>query len=75
MRTLLSLAFVAAILGSAGAGETHAAPAAKCIPPIKCCRICDKGQACGNTCIAADKNCHKGRGCACNVSEVCAEDP
>ena len=46
-----------------------------CIPPIKCCRVCTEGKACGNTCIAADKTCHKGRGCACSASEVCAEDP
>lgn len=46
-----------------------------CTPPIKCCRICSTGKACGNTCIAASKNCKKGRGCACDVSDVCAEDP
>jgi len=48
------------------------APAATCIPADKCCRVCDAGQACGNTCIAANKTCHKGRGCACNAAELCA---
>ena len=32
----------------------------------KCCKICVKGKACGNTCIARDKTCHVGKGCACN---------
>lgn len=31
-----------------------------------CCKICSKGKACGNSCIARDKTCHKGSGCACN---------
>jgi hypothetical protein len=45
----------------------------ECIPREQCCRLCDKGRACGNSCISADKNCHKGRGCACHVDEVCAD--
>lgn len=47
------------------------ASAAGCIPASKCCRICDKGKACGNSCISRSYNCHKGRGCACDSSEVC----
>jgi hypothetical protein len=31
-----------------------------------CCRICSAGKACGNSCIARDKICHKGKGCACD---------
>lgn len=31
-----------------------------------CCRICRRGKACGNSCIARDKVCHKGPGCACD---------
>lgn len=31
-----------------------------------CCRICRTGKACGNSCIARNKTCRKGRGCACN---------
>lgn len=52
-----------------------AAPRAKCKPPSQCCQVCVEGKACGNACIAKDKTCHKGRGCACDASEVCAEDP
>lgn len=45
--------------------------AAECVPAAKCCKVCDEGQACGNTCISRSKSCHKGRGCACNASEIC----
>jgi hypothetical protein len=31
-----------------------------------CCRVCSAGKACGNSCIARSKTCHKGKGCACN---------
>jgi hypothetical protein len=49
------------------------APSAdQCIPADKCCRVCDEGKACGKTCIAKNKTCHVGRGCACNAAEVCA---
>lgn len=71
MRALCVLAVIAGVaLVRAPAATPNA-----CIPPIKCCRVCTEGKACGNTCIAADKTCHKGRGCACSASEVCAEDP
>jgi hypothetical protein len=32
----------------------------------ECCRICTKGKACGDSCIARDKVCHQPPGCACN---------
>jgi hypothetical protein len=32
-----------------------------------CCKICTKGCACGDSCIACDKVCRKGPGCACNA--------
>ncbi len=31
-----------------------------------CCKVCKAGKACGDSCIAAWKTCHKGKGCACN---------
>lgn len=31
----------------------------------ECCRYCDVGKPCGNTCIAQNKTCRVGRGCAC----------
>lgn len=30
-----------------------------------CCKVCKKGQACGNSCISWDKTCHQPPGCAC----------
>lgn len=33
---------------------------------FSCCKVCGKGKACGNTCIAKDKNCHQPPGCACD---------
>lgn len=42
-----------------------------CLPRSRCCRVCSKGKACGNSCINRQLNCHKGRGCACNASELC----
>jgi uncharacterized protein YraI len=30
-----------------------------------CCMVCSKGKACGDSCIAADKQCNKPPGCAC----------
>lgn len=31
-----------------------------------CCKNCIKGKACGDSCIAKDKDCPVGSGCACN---------
>ena len=42
-----------------------------CIPQSQCCRVCGKGKACGNSCISRRYACRKGRGCACNASDVC----
>ncbi len=32
----------------------------------QCCKICRKGKACGDTCIARSRICRVGPGCACN---------
>lgn len=64
------IAFVAPVEPGESA-PASTSDAATCIPAEKCCRVCDRGQACGKTCIARDKACHAGRGCACNASEVC----
>jgi len=31
-----------------------------------CCKVCRAGKACGDSCIARNKTCHKGKGCACD---------
>jgi hypothetical protein len=35
-------------------------------PDEDCCVVCDSGKACGDSCIAKDKTCYAGAGCACN---------
>lgn len=80
----LTAAFVASIVSMTipSAAEPAAAedgPATdpvrgSCIPAEKCCRVCSAGKACGKSCIQATKQCHKGRGCACNESEVCESE-
>ena len=31
-----------------------------------CCKVCTKGQACGDSCIALTSTCRKPPGCACD---------
>lgn len=33
-----------------------------------CCRVCETGRACGDTCIASDAICNQPDGCACDAS-------
>jgi len=35
------------------------------MPGNACCKICSKGQPCGNSCISRKDVCHKAPGCAC----------
>lgn len=32
----------------------------------RCCKICTVGQACGNSCISRQYQCHQPPGCACD---------
>ena len=34
-----------------------------------CCRVCRKGQPCGDGCISATKQCKKEQGCACSAAD------
>ena len=65
-RTLL----VATILTLTTPSLAEDAPAALASPPAgqteECCKVCRKGKACGDTCIARDKTCRVGPGCACD---------
>ena len=45
----------------AGPGEDPDGPSSP-----SCCKICSKGKACGNSCIARNLTCHQPPGCACN---------
>ena len=59
---------------SSPAPTTHerAASPSGCVPRDQCCKVCRKGQACGDSCISASSTCRKGRGCACDSVEVSA---
>ena len=47
----------------------HAAPS--CVPRALCCKMCERGKACGNSCISRSRSCHKDAGCACNADVIC----
>lgn len=66
---------VAAIAAFTGMSLVPSMAMAKrsCIPIEKCCKICDEGKACGNSCIYRGFTCHKGRGCACDASALCPQ--
>lgn len=68
MRPLFLLAAAATLaLGPASLSPCLADGAAWAAPGARaCCKVCRKGKACGNSCIARWKQCHKGKGCACN---------
>ena len=57
---------VAASLAVGPAGISCSAPAWGASGIAGCCKICSKGKACGDSCISRDKECHKGKGCACD---------
>ena len=50
--------------------NTTSIPAKGLLTPIqgqKCCKICRKGKACGDSCISRAKRCRKPPGCACDA--------
>lgn len=49
-----------------GSAEACAQVNAWTTAKTKCCKVCKKGKACGDTCIARDKVCHQPPGCACD---------
>lgn len=76
MRTQLAALAIIALLGFAAApslalsasGDSAADAVSYSIDlaPRECCKICRKGKACGDSCIARDKKCNKPPGCACD---------
>nr|WP_317893691.1 hypothetical protein [uncultured Sphingomonas sp.] len=60
MRYLLLAAML--VVGPPNVNPCNAAFAAA----AACCKVCSKGKACGNSCIARNKTCHQPRGCACD---------
>ena len=58
-------------INSPSAVASHAQSVSNSAPEVArtCCKICRKGKACGNSCIARDRNCHQPPGCACDGFE------
>lgn len=63
-RALLIAAAATLGLGPASVSPCLAGTAAAQINA--CCKVCRAGKACGDSCIAREKICHKGKGCACD---------
>jgi hypothetical protein len=69
VRTLMCVAVLLATCSLSGLARAKGS----CIPRAACCRICDKGKACGDACISRAFTCQKGRGCACDSAELCPD--
>jgi hypothetical protein len=41
--------------------------------PAQCCRICRKGQPCGDACISSTKQCKKEQSCACSAASKASQ--
>jgi len=48
-------------------GLTQCSPQRVSAHHVPCCKYCSRGKACGNTCIARNKTCRVGHGCACDA--------
>jgi hypothetical protein len=55
-----------AMAANAGRNEFPSALSRANAVAQQCCKICTTGKACGDTCIARDKTCRVGAGCACD---------
>lgn len=67
MRFLIGLATAAALtLGVPAFDPCGSGGAAFAAQARACCKTCSKGKACGDSCISRAKQCHKGKGCACD---------
>ena len=62
MKTILTALALASASLTAAAGPICSTAYAN----AACCKVCKKGKACGDSCIARDKKCTKGKGCACD---------
>lgn len=62
----LVFAFTIALVGPASLSPCENGAALASPGSFACCKVCKAGKACGDSCIAADANCTKGKGCACN---------
>lgn len=70
-KQIVRILYVLGLLVVAAAPSTAGSRSGRCTPREECCKICDEGKACGNSCIRRSYNCHKGVGCACDAESVC----
>jgi hypothetical protein len=49
----------------------HGLEVPSCVPRALCCRKCDNGTACGDSCLRRGRDCQEVRGCACDADEIC----
>lgn len=71
MRAWLTVVFALLVAQAVLVVDVAPASALACTPRESCCKVCQKGQACGNSCISRDKSCHQPPGCACDSVDVC----
>ncbi|MBO6938019.1 MAG: hypothetical protein JJ863_23820 [Deltaproteobacteria bacterium] len=67
----IAIAALFAALGSAPAFSAATTAAQGCTPRHMCCKVCNRGQACGDTCISRERQCQTPPGCACDRVDVC----
>lgn len=63
---IASILLAAASLAIGPSAISPCSSAAHASTGYACCKVCKAGKACGDSCIAAEKTCHKGKGCACD---------
>jgi hypothetical protein len=54
---------------------TRPLPIATAQAPQQCCRMCQKGQPCGDGCISANRQCTKAPCCACSATSGSWQPP
>ena len=64
---MLCAAFVSGSVAGWTPSPDTPAPPEEPAPEEPCCKTCRKGKACGDTCIARDKDCTEPEGCACDA--------
>lgn len=67
----IAIAAFFGLLGVAPALWAGNATAQGCTPRDMCCKVCNRGQACGDTCISRNRSCRTAPGCACDRVDVC----
>lgn len=70
MKFILLLALLAPACKVCPDGSTHGWAETCEEVDGECCKVCDNGQACGDTCIGWENTCEAGPGCACQGAAV-----